>query len=438
MTVGDSALKKARRRILPLLVLCYFFAYLDRANVSIGALQINADLGFSPTTFAIGGGIFFLGFSLFEIPSNWALNKVGARIWIARIMLTWGILATATIFINDARSFYFIRFFLGAAEAGFFPGVVLYLSRWFPARDRTAIMAIFILGFPLSYILGSPLSGALLDLDGVLNIRGWKWMFLCEGIPTIVLGVVCFAFLVDKPADAKWLEPVEREWLTQMIKGESAALSAGRSASFVSAFLQPEVWLLGVAYVGIIMGTYGLGLWLPQIVKPFGYGNFGTGVISAIPYVFGAPLMVIWSRHSDRQNERRWHAILPCVLACSCLILSSLVKNQVMSFVFLIIVAVGILASHATFWAIPTTTLTGAAAASGIAIVSSIGNVGGFAGPYLVGYVREITGNFGLGMYFLAIGPFLSAAILFFVTGRMSAARETILLDKSTAKETHI
>jgi MFS transporter, ACS family, tartrate transporter len=432
MTVGDSALRKARWRLLPLLILCYFLAYLDRANVGIAALQMNADLNFAPTVFAFGGGIFFVGYFLFEVPSNWALEKIGARIWIARIMITWGALAACTAFVWDAHSFYWVRFFLGAAEAGFLPGVILYLSRWFPARERAAIMALFFLGLPLSYIIGSPVSGALLNIEA-LGMAGWKWMFLLEGIPTILVGFVCLAMLADTPRDAKWLTQEERDWLSEKIASEASQVGHG-SKSFSSAFRNGSVWALGLAYVGIIMGTYGLGLWLPQIIKPLGYGNFGTGVLSAIPYVFAAIAMVVWSRSSDRHNERRWHAMLPCLLACACLILSAVTGSLVLSLVFLTLAAVGILASMATFWAIPTAMLTGAAAASGVALVNSIGNLGGFAGPYLVGYIKEATGSFQTALFFLAFCPLVSALIIYLMTGRRSPASANSTLDHSSAQ----
>ncbi|MGH6862435.1 MAG: MFS transporter, partial [Phyllobacterium sp.] len=419
--------------LLPLLILCYFLAYLDRANVGIAALEMNADLGFTPTIFAFGSGVFFIGYFLFEVPSNWALDKFGARLWIARIMVTWGLLASCTAFVWDAHSFYWVRFLLGVAEAGFLPGVVLYLSRWFPAQERAAIMAVFFLGLPLSYIVGSPLSGALLGFHGWLGMAGWKWMFLLEGIPTVIVGFICLKILTDRPGDARWLTQEERTWLTATIEAESKLRSGAGSSSFLSGLRQANVWALGLAYVGIIMGTYGLGLWLPQIVKPLGYGNFGTGVISAVPYVFAAVAMVLWSRSSDRHNERRWHAVLPCLLACICLIMSAVADSQLVSLAFLTAAAVGILASMSTFWAVPTALLSGAAAASGIALVNSIGNLGGFAGPYLVGYVREATGSFQTAMFFLAFCPLLSAVILYAMTSRRALPEDVASLKISPA-----
>jgi MFS transporter, ACS family, tartrate transporter len=436
MSVGESAIRKAKWRLLPFLIGCYFLAYLDRANVGIAALEMNADLGFTPTIYAFGSGIFFIGYFLFEVPSNWALDKFGARVWIARIMVTWGALAAATAFVWDANSFYWVRFLLGVAEAGFLPGVVLYLSRWFPSRERAAIMAIFFLGLPLSYIIGSPLSGALLNLDGLFGMAGWKLMFLPEGIPTIIVGFFCLKVLTDKPADAKWLEPAERQWLTETIAAEGKLRTHG-STSFGSAFRQSRVWVLGLAYVGIIMGIYGIGLWLPQIVKPLGYGNFGTGVISAIPYVIASVAMVLWSRSSDRRNERRWHAVLPCLLACVSLVLSATVDSQLVSLMFLTIAAVGILASMSTFWAIPTAMLSGAAAASGIAVVNSIGNLGGFAGPYLVGYIRESTGSFQPALFFLAICPLVSAVILYRMTSHKLLPGATVPSETNSKPAMH-
>lgn len=417
----SSTISKMKWRLLPFFFLCYIFAYLDRANVSVAALQMNADLHFTATIYAFGGGIFFLGYFLFEIPSNWALEKVGARIWISRIMITWGIFASFTAFVWNAESFYWARFLLGAGEAGFFPGIVLYLSRWFPVRQRTAIISLFFLGNPLSFVIGAPLSGALLGLDGIWGLAGWKWLFLLEGIPTILLGIACLWVMTDKPNEAKWLEPAEREWLTSVLAKEEAQRAKTSTPSFWSALYNPGVWAFSLAYVGIIMGVYGISLWLPQIVKPLGYSNFITSVISAVPSLLAAVVMVIWAKSSDKSNERRWHAIIPCLICAVGLIGSAIVGNPIISLIALTIANIGIISSLPTFWALPTVILSGAAAAGGIALINSVGNLGGFAGPYLVGYLKDATGSFQTSLMCLAIGPLIASVIIYAMSGKARA-----------------
>jgi ACS family tartrate transporter-like MFS transporter len=431
-TLADTTLSKMKWRLLPFLLVCYLLAYLDRVNVSIAALQMNEDLGFTPTIYAFGGGIFFLGYFLFELPSNWALERVGARRWIARIMISWGLVASAMAFVSGPTSFYWLRFLLGAAEAGFLPGIVYYLSRWFPARERAAIMALFFLGLPLSFVVGAPVSGALLGLDGLFGVAGWKWLYLLEGLPTVVFGILCLKVLTDRPSEAKWLSAEERNWIEGVLRAEEAERAKVSAPSFAAALYDRRVWAFGFAYVGIIMGMYGIGLWLPQIIKQLGYSDFVTSTISAIPYVLSAVAMVVVARSSDRTGERRWHAVLPCVVAAAGLVASAYIGSPVLSLLAVTVGAVAVISSMPTFWALPTAVLSGSAAAGGIALINSIGNLGGFAGPYLVGYVREATGSFQLGLLFLAICPFVTALILYAMTGR-STAEEALRRAKSSA-----
>jgi MFS transporter, ACS family, tartrate transporter len=417
MSVQESALSKARWRLLPFLLLCYLCAYLDRANVGVAALQMNKSLGFTPTVYAFGAGIFFLSYFALEIPSNWAMERVGTRRWIARIMLTWGVLASCTAFVWDAQSFYVVRFFLGAAEAGLLPGVIVYLTRWFPARERAGIMGMFFLGLPLSFVIGAPISGALLGLDGVWGLAGWKWLFLLEGLPTVILGFLCLRVLTNTPAEAQWLEPEEREWLTNVIRAEAAERAAQAGTSFASALRSPAVWIYGVTYIGIVMGIYGIGLWLPQIIKQLGHSDFVTSVISAVPYLVGAIVMMLWAHSADRRSERRWSAVIPPVVASLGLVASACISDPVLSLVAVGVATVGIMASMPTFWALPMTTLSGPAASSGAALVNSLGNLGGFAGPFLVGYLRQATNSFTVGLLFLGACPMIAAIVLYFMSG---------------------
>ncbi len=406
---------KIKRRLLPFLLTCYLFAYLDRTNVGIAALTMNKDLGLSPTMFAFGGGIFFIGYFLFEVPSNWFLEKVGARVWIARIMITWGIIASLAAVIWDANSFYWVRFLLGAGEAGFLPGIVLYLSRWFPARERGVIISTFFLGIPLSSIVGAPLSGALLGLDGFLGMAGWRWLFLLEGLPPILLGFLCLRVLCDRPEQATWLNPAERDWIVGALRAEDVAQRRHTAAAFSAAFRDPGVWAFAIAYIGINMGIYGITLWLPQIIRPLGYSNFVTSLLTTIPYVLTAVAMVLWARSSDRMKERRWHVTIPCVVASAGLVASAYFSNPWLSFAAITVAAMGIIGLLSIFWTLPSAMLSGAAAACGIALINSVGNLGGFGGPYLIGYLRETTGSFPAALYVLAVFPLIAAAILFTV-----------------------
>jgi len=415
-TLQATTTSKIKRRILPFLVICYLFAYLDRTNVGIAALTMNKDLGLTPTMFAFGGGIFFVGYFLFEIPSNWFLERVGARLWIARIMITWGIIASLTAVIWSGTSFYWIRFLLGVGEAGFLPGIVLYLSRWFPAQERSLIMSTFFLGIPLSSVIGAPLSGALLSLNGVFGIAGWRWLFLLEGLPPMLLGAFCLFMLCDRPEEATWLKPAEREWIVGVLRAEDTAQRRRTPQAFLAAFGDGGVWAFAIAYVGINMGIYGITLWLPQIIKPLGFSNFVTSLLTTIPYLLTAIAMILWARNSDRMKERRWHVTIPCVVASAGLIASAHAGNPWLGFAAITVAAIGIIGLLSIFWSLPSAMLSGSAAACGIALINSVGNLGGFAGPYLIGYLREATNSFQVALSVLAIFPLIASAILFTVT----------------------
>lgn len=416
--LGKRTLHKVSWRIVPFIMLLYFVAYLDRVNIGFAALTMNADIGLSSAAFGLGAGVFFLGYFLFEVPSNLILHRVGARRWIARIMFSWGLVSMAMALVRDERTFYLLRFLLGAAEAGFFPGIILYLSYWFPARERAGITALFMAAVPISTALGSPLSGALLELDGLNGLKGWQWMFLIEGIPALVLAFAVLKYLTDKPTEAGWLLPQEREWLMDEMGQESAKAPSDHSmGAALAALRNPRVLALGLIYFGTSAGLYTLGIWSPQIIAQFGSTPFVTGLLNAVPPVFAVVAMVLWARHSDRTGERTWHVVGACVLAAGGLILAAFASSLATVVAALVLVNVGISCSKPPLWSLPTMFLGGAAAAAGIAAINAIGNLGGFAGPVLIGWIHEASGSFGGGLF--AVAALLAvSSILVLVLGR--------------------
>jgi MFS transporter, ACS family, tartrate transporter len=386
----ESASRKIAWRLIPYLMLCYFVAYLDRVNLGFAALTFKGDLGFGDAVFGLGAGIFFAGYFIFEVPSNIVLEKVGARVWIARIMVTWGLVSAAMAFVQGETSFYIVRFLLGVAEAGFFPGIILYLTYWYTSAERAKMIGLFMVAIALSSIVGSPLSAFILaNMGGLQDLKGWQWLFIIEAMPAIVLGAVTYFYLTDRPADASWLTPEERQGVTQRLAAEKASREAVRKFSVGQALTNPRVLGLALVYFGIVTGLYGLGFWLPQIVKAFGLSTSMTGWVVAIPYVFSAIVMVLWSRHSDRTGERVWHVAVAAFLGGAGLIAGAYLGDPVLAMAALTLGSIGTFAALPTFWTLPTALLTGTAAAAGIALINSIGNLGGFAGPYLVGWIRE-------------------------------------------------
>jgi len=385
-----SASAKVRRRLLPFLVLCYFAAYLDRVNIGFAALTMNTDLGIGPEAFGFAAGIFFLGYCAFEIPSNVILDKVGARLWIARIMITWGLVSASMAFVTSATGLSIARFLLGVAEAGFFPGIIYYLTHWVPSEDRGRVIALFMTAVPLSSALGAPLSGWILDaFAGIGGIRGWQWLFLIEAIPSIVLGIAAFRLLPNRPANAKWLTPQESAALTSHIAAQVATRESVKKYQMREALVSPHVLMLSLIYFGIVTGMYGLGFWLPQIIQGFGLSNTETGFMSAIPYVFAALAMTLWGLNSDRTTERVWHIAIPCFVGGAALAFSASLQSNAAALAALTLAAIGIFAALPTFWTLPSALLTGTAAAAGIALVNTVGNIGGFLGPYIVGFLKQ-------------------------------------------------
>lgn len=401
--VAQSALRKVTRRLMPFLFLLYFLNFLDRVNVGFAALQMNRDLGFGPEIYGLGAGIFFVAYALFEVPSNLVLARTGARIWIARIMISWGLVASAMMFVRNAESFYALRLLLGVAEAGFFPGIIYYLTYWYPARERARAYSAFLAAIPLSGIVGGPISGALLELDGVAGLAGWQWLFLLEGLPSVLVGFWVLSYLTDRPSGARWLTPEESAWLERTLETERAQVAEPRGAGFVRALKNPDVWHLAVIYFLIVVGLYGFALWLPQLVKTIpGLSNFEIGVITAIPYLVAAIGMVLVGARSDRTGERYLHMTITTLVGGAGFVFAAYLRNPVPLVVALAIVAFGALAPIGVFWSLPTAFLKGRAAAGGIAFINSIGALGGFVGPYAVGLVRKHTGSFEAALLTLA------------------------------------
>ena len=394
---------RARRRLIPFLFVLFIVSYLDRINVGFAALQMNRALGFSATTYGLGAGIFFISYVLFEIPSNVILARVGARIWIARIMMSWGVVSSAMMFVRSAPAFYALRFLLGAAEAGFFPGLIFYLTRWFPPRERARTVAAFMTATLAAGIVGGPVSGALLSVHA-MGLDGWQWLFVVEGVPAIVLGVVVLAVLTERPQDAAWLDADERAALLAGVEGERPA--ARSAASPLAALRDGRTWLLAAVYFTIPVMLYGLGFWMPQMLKTASNGSdFRAGLLSAIPYAVAAVAMVLVGRHSDRVGERRWHVAAAAAVAGAALSLAPASGGLVWTVVTLSVAMAGLASMFGPFWALATTTAggaTGTAAAASIALINSVGNIGGFVGPYLLGAIEDATHSFAAGLYAIA------------------------------------
>lgn len=417
MDLEQRTLRRITWRIVPFIMLLYFIAYIDRVNIGFAALTMREDLGFTASILGFGAGIFFWGYFLFEVPSNIVLHKVGARLWIARVMVTWGIISGAMAFVEGPTSFYVMRFLLGAAEAGFFPGIILYLSYWFPARHRAGVTAFFMAAAPISTALGSPISAALLEMNGVGGMHGWQWMFILEAIPALILGVIVFFYMTDRPEQAKWLQDDERAWLIKAMAEENAGKGDGGKHGIISGLANPRVLALALIYFGTSAGLYTLGIWAPQIIKQLGVSSMTVGFLNAIPPIVSVVAMVLWSRHSDRTGERTWHVVLACIAAAVGLVVAAGANSVVGLIAALTLVNIGISCAKPPLWSMPTMFLSGAAAATGIATINSIGNLGGFAGPAMIGWVKDQTGSFTGGLYFVA-GLLVLSAVLTLLLAR--------------------
>lgn len=404
----ESAVRKNAWRLLPLLTLAFVFNYIDRTSVGFAALTMNQDLGLTATQFGWGAGVLFAGYCFFEIPSNLAMYKVGPRRWLTRIMVTWGIAAAATAFGQGPTSFYVLRFLLGVAEAGFFPGVTFMLAAWFPAQYRVRVLAFFMLGVPISSIVAGPMSVWLLQLDGLWGLHGWQWMFLVQGLPAVLIGLVLLSKLRDHPKDAEWLTPEERDALMQMLEEEPR--HKPKQALF-SALLDGRVLLLAVIQFGFVLGSYGIGIWLPQILKQHGLSTLDIGYLSTVPYIAAVVGMIVWARIVDRSNNKVLHLMLACLLGAIGLFASTLSSGLVAELFGISVAVLAVSSARAVFWTIPTRFLTGVAAAGGLAFINSIGTMGGFFGPFMVGAIKDYTGSFNAGIWAMAALLLLSTAL---------------------------
>ena len=410
--IEDVVVRTLTWRLVTFLFLLYIVAYLDRINLGFAALQMQQQLGFTDAVYGFGAGVFFAGYFLFQVPSNLVLERVGARRWIAVLMILWGIISASMALVTSVRSFYALRFLLGAAEAGFFPGVILYLKNWFPARARARTVARFMTAAPLSGVVGGPLSGALLGLHHKAGLAGWQWMFLLEGIPAIVLGAIVWAYLVDRPALAHWLSEEQREWLQQTLLAEANASPESQSNA-LAAFRMGRIWILALVYCGVNTVSYGVSMWLPNLIKSLGgLSNFTIGVLSAIPYVAAAITMVFVGLSSDRSGERRWHAAVPAFAGAIAIGLAGGTTSLATAVALVSIAVVGVFSMMGPFWAMPTALLSATTAAAGIAFINSVGNLGGFFGPYIIGLVRTSTGQFRGGLLVVAAALAMSGALV--------------------------
>ena len=407
-----SALRKVTARLIPFLLLLYVVAWLDRVNVGFAGLQMNADLGFSASAFGFGSGIFFLGYCLFEVPSNLILHRVGARLWIARIMITWGLISAAMMFVHTPMSFYVSRFLLGVAEAGFFPGIIYYLSNWFPAERRARAIATFMMGIPLAGLVGGPLSGLLLELDGVGSLAGWQWLFLVEGLPAVLLGFVVLWVLPDGPKQAKWLTPAEQESLQSTLAAERKSVSGSHLIGTGAALLNRTVWRLGILFLLAVIGFYGYSIWSPLIIKSLtGFTNLGVGLVSGAIALVTMICMLASSAHSDRTGERPLHVAIPHLIMACGFVGFAIWQTPIAGILALALVPIGHASAYGAFWSMPTRFLDGQAAAAGIALIASIVNVGGFLGPTVIGILKDRTGSHTFAFYALAVLAAISALL---------------------------
>ena len=400
-------------RLTPLMVFLYIISYIDRVNVGFAALTMNKDIGLDAYTYGLGAGIFFWGYLIFEIPSNLIMTKVGARRWIARILFSWGLVACAMAWVKGPTSFLTMRFILGVAEAGFFPGVILYWTYWFPARYRARIISYFMLGIPLSFGFGGPISTGIMHLfEGTLGLKGWQWLFILEGAPAIVLPVLVLLVLPDKPKDAKWLTDSEKRWLDHELEADREKIAVKKTEHAVGrSLMNPMVWVLCLLYFARTGCNYGLGFFMPQIIKAQGYSNLQTGWIMLVPYVIGCIAMLAFGWSSDRRKERRWHLTIAFLIIVAGLWGAGALGPTTASLVLLCVASIGINGSNPPFWPLPSAYLTGPAAAAGIALVNSVGNLGGFAGPFIIGTAKKWTGGFSGGLYGLGCLGLMGAIV---------------------------
>ena len=413
----QETVKKVTWRLLPFLMLCYLFAFIDRGNIGMAALQMNHDLGLSPKMFGFASSLFFIAYFIFEVPSNLALQKFGARKWLARIMISWGLISACTALVQGPNSLYVVRFILGAADAGFFPGVVLYLTYWVPSAYRARIVALFMVAIPAASFIASPISALLLQMDGIGGLRGWHWLFMLEGLPTVLLGVVCLRFLTDRPEQARWLDERQRNWLTATMNKEAAGRAAKQHVPLWKLFSQPHVW--GMALVCACASAAGsvLNVWQPQLLKSFGLTVMQTGLVNSIPYLIASVLMVWWGRHSDRSGERRWHTAIPLILIGGGLAMATLANSLVPVVLLLTMVLIGAYSFKGPFWAMASSWLATGSAAAGLAGINAVSNlIGGGLMVNVYGWVKDATGSYAMALLPMVGLSVVSVGILLFLS----------------------
>ncbi|WP_228893304.1 MFS transporter [Pseudoduganella aquatica] len=421
--IEAETIRKVTWRLIPFLMVCYLLAFIDRGNIGMAALQMNHDLGITPRVFGFAGSLFFISYFLFEVPSNLALQKFGARKWIARIMITWGIVTACTAMVQGQASLFAMRFLLGAAEAGFFPGVLLYLTYWFPAAYRARIIAIFMVAVPMASFVGSPLSALLLQADGMLGLRGWHWLFILEGVPTVAMGVVCLFFLTDRPQQARWLTEEQRNWLAGRLEQERNAKKGGAKPTVWQLFRSKEV--LGMALICATASSAGsvLGIWQPQLIKSFGLTVMQTGLVNAIPYVIASVAMVWWGRHSDKKRERRWHTAIPLALIAAGMLCTLLTTSLATTIALLSCVLIGAYSFKGPFWALSSSWLAPSSAAAGLATINAVSNlIGGGLMVNVYGWIKEETGSHALALMPIAA---LAVASILTLLSLSNSARQT-------------
>jgi ACS family tartrate transporter-like MFS transporter len=422
-----STIRKVFWRIIPYCFVIYVVSYIDRANIGYAALQMNQEMALSSEAFGFAAGIFFIGYFLFEVPSNVALNRYGPRIWISRILVTWGVIATATAFVQTAPQLYILRFLLGVAEAGFFPGIIIYLTYWFRAKEQATTVALFIAAIPVSYLVGAPLSTFIMDHVSGFGLSGWRWMLILEGAPAVLAGVFNYYFMTDRPEQAKWLEPAQRTWLAAELEKDHIARQDVKHLSVMAAITNPKVLYLSVIQFIYQLGNLGIGLWMPQIIKGLSskLSNFEVGLVAMLPYAFATVVMVLWSRHSDKTGERQKHSALPLLVAAIALAATGLVTAPTVAMTLIAVALAGMYAFKSPFWSLPGLFLSRSTAAISIAAINSIGNLGGFVGPYGIGYIKDITGSAFAGLLFLSGMLFISFVMTWFARMTNTPAEET-------------
>lgn len=430
-TFRKHVMRKVSVRLIPFLAIAYFFNYLDKANIAMAKLTMGEDLGLTETAFGIASGVFFIGYALFEVPSNLAQHRFGARRWIARIMVTWGIAATAMTWVNNETTLYILRLLVGVFEAGFFPGVMLYLTSWLPRATRIRLSSLFLLSLPVSAAIGSPVNGAIIQyMDGLFGLDGWRVMFLVNGIPTVLLGIAAWFILVDRPRDAKWLTPDEREWLDATISAEHAQVAQTGRHSFRQSLTDVRVWTLGFVYFGLGYGVFALGFFLPTIIAGFrqtfetDMSVFETGLLAAIPNAAGAVALYYWSRYCNSQQGRVWHVALPMTIAACSVPVALYMQSSVAALIVLCITSMGIFSTFPVFWTLPTKFLTGTAAASGLATINTVGALAGFAAPYVTGALLDVTGSAKAGLW--VVGTVMLAAVAVLTIRRNSFVADSL------------